>query len=162
MKTTYTFTPIGIIETPFETQLGTPIQPAAAHQIKGCIVLEESFIPGIKDLDGFSHIVLLYIFDRSKPAKMTVQPFMDSETRGLFATRAPARPNPIGISTVKLDKIVKNRIYFFGADMLNKTPLLDIKPHVPAFGPGGPFRFGWLSENIRKMETTKDDGRFSD
>ncbi len=161
MKTQFTFTPIGKISTPFETQEGTPIQPAAAKENIGTITLLETYLPALKDLEGFSHIVLIYVFDRSKPAQLEVKPFMDTEFHGVFATRAPSRPNPIGLSVVELLKIEGSTLTVRGVDMLNNTPLLDIKPHVPSFEPGGEPRFGWLEENIHKMQNTRDDGRFA-
>lgn len=161
MKTQFIFTPIGTITTPFESQEGTPIQPAAAADALGTITLLEAYRPALKDLDGFSHIVLIYVFDRSKPAQLQVKPFMDTEPHGVFATRAPSRPNPIGLSIVELINVEGHILTVRGVDMLNNTPLLDIKPHVPAFEPGKVHRFGWLEYNIQKMQTTRDDGRFS-
>lgn len=161
MESTHQFTSIGIIQTPFDTPQSTPIQPAGAQFSEGTILLNEAYIPALKDLDGFSHIVLLYVFDRVKPFQLEVKPFMDSESRGLFATRAPSRPNPIGLSVVELVSIQHNRLMVRGVDMLNNTPLLDIKPHVPAFEAGVATRFGWLEKNIWKMDSTQDDGRFA-
>lgn len=162
MITNFQFTAIGYILTPFITPTNTPIQPAAAQNASGTVILNEEYTPALKDLSGFSHIVLLYVFDRAKSPQLEVKPFMDIQTHGLFATRAPARPNPIGFSVVELMKIDQNRLTVQGVDMLNNTPLLDIKPYVPAFVPGTPNRFGWLEQNIWKMKTTRDDGRFSD
>lgn len=161
MVKNFQFTSIGYIQTPFFTPANTPIQPAAAQEVKGTVVINEEYLPALKDLDGFSHIVLVYFFDRAKSPELEVKPFMDTQTHGLFATRAPSRPNPIGISVVKLVKIDKNKLTVQGVDMLDNTPLLDIKPYVPAFAAGTANRFGWLEKNIWKMKTTRDDGRFS-
>lgn len=156
----YEFKPIGIIHTPFKNTEGMPIQPAGATGIKGTIELFQEFQPGLKDLAGFSHITLLYIFHKNKGFNLEVVPFLDTEPRGLFATRAPRRPNPIGLSTVELEYIENNIIHVQNVDILDQTPLLDIKPYVPDFDRHSEIRTGWLEEARKKVNNHKADGRF--
>ena len=152
--------PIGIIHTPFRQLEGMPIQPAGAAGVKGTVEVYEKFRAGLKDLDGFSHIILLYIFHSSQGFKLEVVPYMDTQPRGLFATRAPKRPNPIGLSTVELDRIENGNLHVRNADILDGTPLLDIKPYVPEFDNYARIRAGWL-ENVRKtVDERKSDERF--
>jgi len=137
-----------------------PIQPAGAPGVRGTIELFEEYRPGLKDLDGFSHIVLLYIFHRSDGYKLQVIPFMDTETRGLFATRAPKRPNPIGLSVVQLDQIKEGVLHIQNVDMLDGTPLLDIKPYVPEFDSQLDIRTGWLEHARKTVGKRQSDHRF--
>ena len=127
------FHPIGVIHTSFTKLEGMPIQPACAVDVKGTVEVFKDFRSGLKDLDGFSHIILLYYFHHSHSFNLHVVPFMDSVPRGLFATRAPRRPNPIGLSVVQLDKIEDGILHIRNVDILDGTPLLDIKPYVPEF-----------------------------
>jgi tRNA-Thr(GGU) m(6)t(6)A37 methyltransferase TsaA len=152
--------PIGIIHTPFKQLEGMPIQPAGAVGVEGTVEVFDKFRAGLKDLDGFSHIILLYIFHRSQGFKLEVVPYMDTQPRGLFATRAPKRPNPIGLSTVQLDRIENGNLHVRNADILDGTPLLDIKPYVPEFDNYARIRAGWL-EHVRKtVDDRKSDERF--
>ena len=141
---------------------GMPIQPAGAAGIKGTVQVFEDFHPGLKDLDGFSHIILLYHFHRSHSFNLHVVPFMDSEPRGLFATRAPNRPNPIGLSVVQLDKIEDGMLHIQNVDILDGTPLLDIKPYVPEFDAQVKVRTdtGWLEKARKTVSSRKSDDRF--
>lgn len=154
------FQPIGTIHTEHMRAEGTPIQPTAAVNCLGKILLNPELVSGLQDLDGFSHIILIYFFDRIQTHKLLVRPFMDDTERGVFATRAPSRPNPIGLSVVKLISIKGNEITFSGADMLNNTPLLDIKPFVPIFNPPTVETIGWLQKNSNRLQNIQDDGRF--
>lgn len=154
------FTPIGIIHSPFMEPEDMPIQPAGASGIKGTVEVFEDFHPGLKDLDGFSHIILLYHFHRSHSFNLHVVPFMDSEQRGLFATRAPRRPNPIGLSVVQLDKIEDGVLDIQNVDILDGTPLLDIKPYVPEFDAPVEVRTGWLEQARKTVSSRKSDDRF--
>jgi len=149
------FTPIGIIHSPFMEPEGMPIQPAGAAGVKGTVDHQ-----GLKDLDGFSHIILLYHFHRSQGFNLHVVPFMDSEPRGLFATRAPKRPNPIGFSVVQLDKIEEGVLYIQAVDILDGTPLLDIKPYVPEFDAQVEVRTGWFEKAMKTVSSRKSDDRF--
>ncbi len=161
-SSTIEFQSIGIIHTEHMQASGTPIQPPAAENCQGRIILNPEFKIGLQDLDGFSHIILLYYLDRITTRKLLVKPFMDDTERGVFATRAPSRPNPIGLSVVKLISVQGNEIIFAGADMLNNTPLLDIKPYVPAFDPPSVEKIGWLQHNAERLQNSQDDGRFLD
>ncbi|MBN1340016.1 MAG: tRNA (N6-threonylcarbamoyladenosine(37)-N6)-methyltransferase TrmO, partial [Bacteroidales bacterium] len=125
---TITFEPIGIIETPFKTKEGMPIQSNGASGCKGRVVLQEKFKAGLADLDGFSHVILIYHFHKSTGFELQTSPFLDNEKRGVFSTRAPKRPNAIGISVVRLLDINENILSVENVDMLDGTPLLDIKP----------------------------------
>jgi tRNA-Thr(GGU) m(6)t(6)A37 methyltransferase TsaA len=154
------FAPIGIIHSPFTELEGMPIQPAGADGVKGTVEVFKDFHPGLKDLDGFSHIILLYHFHRSRGFNLHVVPFMDSEPRGLFATRAPKRPNPIGLSIVRLDKIEDNVLHIQNVDILDGTPLIDIKPYVPEFDAQGKVRTGWLDKAKETVSSRKSDERF--
>jgi tRNA-Thr(GGU) m(6)t(6)A37 methyltransferase TsaA len=156
----FNYRPIGIIHAPFETTQGMPIQPAGAQSICGTIDIYPEFAPGLKDLDGFSHIILLYHFHRSKKTKLEVIPFLDSKPRGIFATRASSRPNPIGISMVKLVKIERNTLHIENVDILDGTPLLDIKPYVPEFDQYPVEKIGWLEKAKERVVNKKSDDRF--
>jgi tRNA (adenine37-N6)-methyltransferase len=154
------FSPIGVINTPFKHLEGMPIQPAGAVGVKGTIEIYEQYRDGLKDLDGFSHIILLYYFHRSQGFKLSVVPFMDTETRGLFSTRAPKRPNPIGLSIVQLDTIDGNLLHIQNVDVLDGTPLLDIKPYVPEFEGPVDVRTGWLEQAKKTVAEKTADSRF--
>ena len=154
------YTPIGIIHSPFTELDGMPIQPSAGKGIKGHILINESFLEGLADLDGFSHIWLLYHLHLSDSYSLKVVPFLDDQLRGIFSTRAPKRPNPIGLSVVKLNKIVMNRLEIENVDIINGTPLLDIKPYVPDMDEVENSRIGWLSKHIKEIHSRKSDQRF--
>jgi tRNA (adenine37-N6)-methyltransferase len=156
-----TFKQIGVIRSPFNESKNTPIQPAAAAGIKGSVELFPEYTQALKDLEGFSHIILLYHFHRSQKYSLLVKPFLDDEFRGVFATRSPSRPNNIGLSVVQLVGIEDNVLYIEDVDIIDGTPLLDIKPYVPDFDIRKVERFGWLEHNVYKLPNTKDDGRFS-
>lgn len=154
------YQPIGVIRTPFHRPEGVPIQPAAARGIVGRVELEPAYVDGLEDLDGFSHVILIYHFHKAKEAPLRVKPFLDSTERGVFATRSPARPNAIGVSVVRFLGIEANILYVENVDIVDGTPLLDIKPYVPPFDGADDVRIGWLKNNIRKLDHTRDDGRF--
>ena len=154
------FHPIGIIHTPFTKLEGMPIQPTGAVGVKGTVEVFEEYHAGLKDLDGFSHIILLYHFHRSQGFNLHVVPFLDSEMRGLFATRAPKRPNTIGLSVVQLDTIINGVLHIRNVDMLDGTPLLDIKPYVPAFDAQLQAQAGWFERAGKAAARKKSDDRF--
>jgi len=137
------YRPIGVIHTPHTDPKQTPIQPRYAEGIEGQIEIDLAFEQGLDDLDGFSHIVLLFHFHRARPYRLRVVPFIDNVLRGVFSTRAPSRPNPIGMSVVRLVRRDGSMLYVSDVDMLDGTPLLDIKPHIARFGIEGPTRNGW-------------------
>lgn len=155
-----TFNPIGTIHTPFCDPAGMPIQPAGAHGAKGTVEVMESYRMGLKDLDGFSHVILLYYFHRSEGYNLHVLPFMDSEPHGVFATRAPKRPNAIGLSIVQLNSIEKGVLHIQNVDILNGSPLLDIKPYVPKFDHQVNVKTGWLARSRDSVTEKKSDSRF--
>ncbi len=157
---TLTLTPIGIIHTPFENLEGMPIQPSGAVNVTGTIVINKEYEEGLKDIEGFSHLILLYQFHRSNGYELLVKPFLDDEKRGLFATRAPRRPNPIGLSIVRLVERKENILTIQGIDVLSGTPLLDIKPYVPAFDAKEVTAVGWLEKKQEKAKEMKSDDRF--
>ena len=160
MKTRITYKPIGIIRSPFKEPKGTPIQASAAKGIDGTIEVFPQYEKGLKDIEGFSHIILIYHFHLSKSYTLEVRPFMDNQLHGLFATRAPARPNPIGLSVVRLIRVERNNLEIKDVDIVDGTPLLDIKPFLLEFDKKDKIRKGWLKENINKLDKSRDDGRF--
>lgn len=155
-----TYHPIGTIHSPFKDLAGMPIQPNGESAGPGTVEILPEFAQGLKDLEGFSHVILLYHFHRVERVSLTVTPFLDSETHGIFATRAPTRPNPIGISVVRLIKIEGNTLSVENLDILDGTPLLDIKPYIPEFDGQPDARTGWLEENLKKIRATRSDDRF--
>ncbi|MGO9019635.1 MAG: tRNA (N6-threonylcarbamoyladenosine(37)-N6)-methyltransferase TrmO [Syntrophobacteraceae bacterium] len=154
------YAPIGVVRSPFKTVEGTPIQPVGAKGVRGQIELREEFVAGLKDLDGFSHIILIYHFSLSQGYALEVKPFLDDQLHGVFATRAPKRPNPIGISVVKLIGIEGVFLYIEDVDIVDGTPLLDIKPYVPQFDSRETELIGWLSGRVQAVEQSKADERF--
>jgi tRNA-Thr(GGU) m(6)t(6)A37 methyltransferase TsaA len=135
--------PIGVIRTPFTVQAGTPIQASFAAGVEGTVELEPGFVEGLADLDGFSHVILVYAFHLASGFNLRVKPYLDTKERGIFATRAPRRPNPIGLSVVRLLGIEGSRMRVADVDMLDGTPLLDIKPFVPDFDHRQAGKTGW-------------------
>lgn len=154
------YQPIGIIHSPFTQLAGMPIQPTGALGIRGTIEIFPEYAEGLADLEGFSHVILLYHFHQAKKVQLLVTPFMDSEPHGIFATRAPNRPNPIGLSIVKLFKIEGNVLHIENVDILDGTPLLDIKPYVPEFDRYSEVRVGWLEHAKGRVEHQRSDSRF--
>jgi tRNA-Thr(GGU) m(6)t(6)A37 methyltransferase TsaA len=155
------YDPIGIIHSPFKTTQGTPIQPSGAKGVAGSIEIFPEYAAGLADLDGFSHVYVLYHFHLSKKFALKVKPFLDDRWRGLFATRAPSRPNPIGLSVVRLVEITDNILRVEDIDVVDGTPLLDIKPYVPAFDAPRVAKTGWIEQKTGNIPQAADDGRFS-
>jgi tRNA-Thr(GGU) m(6)t(6)A37 methyltransferase TsaA len=153
--------PIGIIRTPHQKTEGTPIQATGAKGIAGRIEIFPEYTAGLADLAGFSHIYILYHFHLSKKFSLKIKPFLDDQKRGLFATRAPSRPNPIGLSVVRLISITESNLEIQDVDVVDRTPLLDIKPYVPDFDIRKVDRFGWIEKKTGEIENVVDDGRFS-
>jgi tRNA-Thr(GGU) m(6)t(6)A37 methyltransferase TsaA len=144
------FLPIGLIHTPHLKSGEAPIQPSRGRGILGSVEIYDDFVEGLADLDGFSHIILLYHLHKASGYKLRVKPFLDDQKRGLFATRAPWRPNPIGLSVVRLVKVEGNTLTIEDVDMLDQTPLLDIKPYVPEFDRRPDVRLGWLEAALNR------------
>ncbi len=153
---------IGTIHTPFTTLEDMPIQPKGAKEVIGTIEVDNEFIEGLADLDGFSHIYLLYEFHMAKKTALTVTPFMDTKKRGVFATRSPLRPNHIGLSLVRLKKIEKDIITVQGIDVLDGTPLLDLKPYIAAFDEVQESNSGWMQASEKDVARKRSDKRFAD
>ena len=156
MEEFFQIKPIGVIHTPFKNASQAPIQPVFAEGAEGIIEVFDEYAAGLRDLAGFERIWVVYWFNRSKKFKLLVTPYMDTQQRGLFATRAPSRPNPIGISAVKLERIDANKICVSDVDMLDGTPLLDIKPYSPKFDSFEVNRLGWL-QNADEKKCRADD-----
>jgi len=158
------YEPIGTIHSPFKDLEGMPIQPIGAKGIKGEIHLKEELKEGLKDLKGFSHIILIYHLHLSYGYNLHVKPFLDNTERGIFATRAPKRPNSIGMSVVCLEKIEGSKIFISNVDIVDGTPLLDIKPYIPTFDKckGEEIRIGWFEDKHEDAHNKKSDGRFVD
>ena len=152
--------PIGVIHSPFKELEGMPIQPAGARGVKGTVDVFEEYCAGLKDLDGFSHIVLVYLFHRSQGFNLHVMPYMDTKMCGVFAIRAPRRPNAIGLSVVQLNMIQDGTLQIQNVDILDGTPLLDIKPYVPEFDAQVKVRTGWLENARGTVRHRKSDDRF--
>ncbi len=154
------YRPIGVIRTPFTEVNGAPIQSAGAVGVPGRVEVQAAYGEGLEDLAGFSHILLLYHFHRAGSWAPKVIPFLDHQPRGVFATRAPARPNPLGISVVRLLAVEGLVLHVEDVDMLDGTPLLDIKPYLPEFDSREVEGRGWLTEKAAKVRNTRSDGRF--
>lgn len=147
--------PIGVIETRFESTDGMPIQGIFQETEKGCCVLDPYYAQGLIDLDGFSHAILLYYFHQSNKETLLSQPFLEDITHGVFSIRSPHRPNKIGMSVVRIEKIMENRLYFYEADMLNGTPLIDIKPYVSFFDHRPDAKSGWIDKHFNNGVTSQ-------
>jgi len=154
------YKPIGVIHSPFKEVRGMPIQPAGALGVKGTVEVFKQFCAGLKNITGFSHIILVYHFHLSKGYSLEAKPFMDEKTHGVFAIRGPNRPNPVGISTVHLVDREGCTLYIEDVDIVDGTPLLDIKPYVPDFDWRRVERIGWLSEKSENASQQRSDDRF--
>ena len=155
-----TFNAIGLIHSLFKDIEGMPIQPAAARGTPGSIELFEEYRPGLKDLEGFSHVVLIYHLHLCRGYELEVVPFLDTVPRGVFATRAPRRPNPIGLSIVRLTGVADGMLRIEDVDIVDGTPLLDIKPYVPDLDAPASVRIGWLEGKTQELADRKSDDRF--
>lgn len=156
MRSKVEFTPIGVVRSEHICAERTPIQPVFARKCEGRIEVFPEFVEGLRDLDGFSHIHLIYHLDRADPPKLIVKPFLQDTERGIFATRYPARPNPIGLSVVELLRVEGHILHFRGADILDGSPLLDIKPFTAKFDHIESTSNGWYDEV--DAETAKRKG----
>jgi tRNA-Thr(GGU) m(6)t(6)A37 methyltransferase TsaA len=154
------YTPIGIIHSPFSGIEGMPIQPTGAKGVTGSVEVFPEFCAGLKDIEGFSHIILVYHFHLSKKHSLKAKPFLDKKVRGVFAMRGPARPNPIGISAVRLVKVKGCVLHIEDVDIVDGTPLLDIKPYVPDFDWRSVEGTGWLEGKSQNVDRQRSDGRF--
>jgi tRNA-Thr(GGU) m(6)t(6)A37 methyltransferase TsaA len=148
--------PIGVIRSPHRTPAGTPIQPVYAEPCDGRVVVDPELEAALADLEGFERIWLVYHLDRAGPFKARVVPYRDNQEHGLFATRSPCRPNPIGISVVRLLARERNVLHVRGVDILDETPLLDIKPYVPEFDAFPTSKAGWLEQRCEDRREADD------
>jgi tRNA-Thr(GGU) m(6)t(6)A37 methyltransferase TsaA len=156
------YRPIGIVRSPFGRSGGVPKQPVASQDTEGSVELAREYVQGLKDLKAFSHIILVYHCHLSRDYSLLVEPYLDKKLHGVFATRAPSRPNPIGISIVRLARIEGNILHIQDVDIIDGPPLLDIKPYVPEFDQRSPARIGWYRTKIERMGAITDDGRFAE
>ena len=154
------FSPIGIIHTPFKTVSNMPIQPTADKNSEGWIEIFDEYSAGLADLEDFSHIYLVFHLHECKGYKLKTIPFLDTVERGIFATRSPARPNPVGLSVVKLISVTGNILTIQGLDILDGSPLIDIKPFVPMFEDAKDIRIGWFAGKEGEVHGKVSDGRF--
>lgn len=155
---TMNLSPIGVVHSPHHRADGTPVQAALATGVQGTVEVLPEYAAGLRDLEGFERIWLVYWFDRAKPAELVVTPYLDTTPRGLFATRAPCRPNPIGLSAVRLLAVTGPILQVAGLDILDDTPLLDIKPYIPEFDAFEVKRIGWCA-HVHSIGAVAD-GRF--
>ncbi len=143
-----TLHPIGVIHSPYKAAKGTPIQGVFGKEVEAYVELKEKYVEGLKDLDGFSHAILLYYFHLSNKEEIVGKPYLEQEEHGIFAMRSPHRPNHIGLSIVKIKKIEGNRLYFTEVDVLDGTPVLDIKPYVKQFDSRPHATSGWIEKHF--------------
>jgi tRNA (adenine37-N6)-methyltransferase len=156
-----TFSPIGVIRSPFTEVAGMPIQTTGARGIAGSIEILPEYAAGLRDIDGFSHLILIYHLHRIRGFQLEVTPFLDTKTHGIFAVRSPRRPNAIGLSIVRLIEVEGNVLRIEDIDILDGTPLLDLKPYVPAFDAHATDRTGWFAGRAENAEVVRSDSRFA-
>lgn len=161
MTTQITYHPIGVIHSQFSKVEGMPIQPSGGSEFDGYVEIFEQFAEGLKDLDGFSHIFLIYHFHNSKGFSLMTKPFLDETPRGVFSTRSPRRPNPVGLSVVRVKSISNNIIYVKDIDILDGTPLIDIKPFVSDIDNRSEATRGWLDDKALHFRVKRSDDRFA-
>ncbi|MFH0957470.1 MAG: tRNA (N6-threonylcarbamoyladenosine(37)-N6)-methyltransferase TrmO [Pseudomonadota bacterium] len=154
------YCPIGIIKSPFKEIDGMPIQPLGAGGIRGEAEIFPEYEKGLQDIDGYSHLILIYHLHLCKGMELLIKPFLEDKLHGVFSTRAPNRPNPIGISVVKLVSVQANRLIIEDVDILDQTPLLDIKPFVSSFDNRYETKDGWLTARQLEARTKRSDTRF--
>jgi tRNA (adenine37-N6)-methyltransferase len=156
----FSYEPVGVIHSPWTDIKGMPIQPAGARGVKGTVEVFEKFAEGLNDIEGFSRIILIYSFHKCTGSALTVKPFLDPTPRGVFATRAPRRPNAIGLSIVRLSGRTGRMLAIEDVDVLDGTPVLDIKPYVPLFDSYPDAADGWFGNVAKNAEHCRSDGRF--
>ena len=156
---TITYTPIGMVRSPFTTLAGMPIQTVAAKGIAATIELEPSYAAGLRDIDAFSYLLIITHLHLMQGYALEVTPFMDTQTHGVFATRSPRRPNPIGLSIVRLMRVEGATLHIEEVDLVDGTPVLDIKPYVPQLDDRVAERIGWFAANVHKVYEVRADDR---
>jgi tRNA (adenine37-N6)-methyltransferase len=157
---TISYTPIGVIHSPFTALAGMPIQTVAAAGVAATVELDPSYAAGLKDIEAFSHLLLLTHLHLMQGFTLEVTPFIDTQTHGVFATRSPRRPNPIGLSIVRLVRVEGATLHIEEVDLVDGTPVLDIKPYVPHLDDRNAERIGWYADNLHKVQSTRADERF--
>lgn len=158
---TIEFKVIGRVISRFSEQKGTPIQGKMAPEETAEIEIFDEFSDGLKDLEGFSHIYVFFKFDQAPEKKLLIKPYLDTVNRGVFSTRSPRRPNPLGMTIVRLESIKGNRLRVSGVDMLNNSPIIDIKPYLPDFDHFEPEKIGWYQKNKDRNKLVLADDRFT-
>jgi len=161
MNETIPMETIGLIHSPFTKLENMPVQSLGPQSAEGKVVVDERFVEGLRDLDGFSHIYLVYRFHKATRTELQVVPYMDTEKRGVFATRSPLRPAHIGISIVELLSMSGNVLEVRGLDVLDGTPLIDIKPYMPQFDCWQNATSGWMKASRPDVERRRSDDRFA-
>jgi len=156
----FSYEPIGTIHSPWTDIEGMPIQPAGARGVRGTVEVSGKFQEGLNGIEGFSRIILIYSFHKCTGSALTVKPFLDPTPRGVFATRAPRRPNAIGLSIVRLVERDGRTLVIEDVDILDGTPVLDIKPYVPLFDSHPEAAAGWFDRVAQNAENCRSDGRF--
>ena len=154
-----TYRAIGVVRSPFTSVDGMPLQSVAARDVRGRIEIYAQFAAGLNDLDGFSHLHLLTHLHRGSKGRLIVMPFLDDTPRGVFATRSPRHPNPIGLSVVRLVAVAGTTLEISGVDLVDLTPVLDIKPYVPEFDAVEAERAGWFDTVVGRVHHTRSDAR---
>ncbi len=145
-----TMTPIGIVHSPYKQVKAMPIQGKFEPEVTAYVELRDEYAPGLKDLDGFSHAIIIYYFHMSQKEEVVGKPFLEDKAHGIFAIRSPHRPNHIGLSIVKIEAIEENKLRFSEVDILDNTPVLDIKPYVKHFDARDNTISGWLEKHFPK------------
>ncbi|MBN2180687.1 MAG: tRNA (N6-threonylcarbamoyladenosine(37)-N6)-methyltransferase TrmO [Sedimentisphaerales bacterium] len=153
------YKPIGIIHSPFPEPKGIPRQAIGAPEITAKIEIFDEYLEGLTDLEGFSHIVVIFHLHLVNKSSLMASPPWDNREHGVFATRSPHRPNPIGISVVRLENIDRNILNISGVDMVDGTPVLDVKPYIPTLNPTEGIRTGWLQGKTEGMNKSKSGDR---
>ena len=154
------YSPIGYFRSPYTEIKGMPIQPIGAEDVEGYIEVLPEFSGGLQDLEGFSHVFILYHLHRIQGFDLMIQPFLDTKLHGVFATRSPKRPNPIGLSVMQLQEVSGFKVFLRGIDVLDLTPVIDIKPYVADFDRCDANRFGWFEGKSANATHHRSDERF--
>ncbi|PZA06470.1 MULTISPECIES: tRNA (N6-threonylcarbamoyladenosine(37)-N6)-methyltransferase TrmO [unclassified Meiothermus] len=160
MRGTVLYTPIGVVRSPFSEEAGMPIQSVAAPGVRGQVEVFEEFAAGLQDLEEFSHLILLCHLHRIRQGSLRVVPFLDTRPHGVFATRSPKRPNPIGLTIVRLERLEGRVLHILEHDLLDGTPVLDIKPYVPLFDVRHTEQIGWFRDRLYELDKVRSDERF--
>jgi tRNA-Thr(GGU) m(6)t(6)A37 methyltransferase TsaA len=151
--------PVGVVRSRFTEATGMPIQTAGAPEEPGRLEVFAEFAPGLRDIEGFDYLILITHLHQCAHERLEVVPFLDNASHGVFATRAPARPNRLGLSIVRLVSVEGTTLHFSGNDMMDGTPVLDIKPYVPRFDVRETERVGWFGTKLDQLPGIRSDGR---